>query len=131
MTFDTLRHPETVNGFRKGYVWEQLILSDPDFASRIQAQKSCMVLRGEFPDSSTLNYLRDTVGLITYLLENGGVTVYDPQMFHWWTPDQWQEGFFTLPHLFQLTTPSSRSPRKQSEPSGFIPGAFGNSDDRI
>jgi hypothetical protein len=34
-------------------------------------------------DQSDLSYLRDTVGLLTSLLDHGGVTVYDPQMFHW------------------------------------------------
>ena len=30
------------------------------------------MLRGTFPDPATLNYLRDTIGLITYFFDNGG-----------------------------------------------------------
>lgn len=53
-----------------------------------------MALRGTFPDPPDLNYLRDTVGLITHFLDHGGVAVFDPQMLRWWSPEQWREEVF-------------------------------------
>lgn len=94
MTYGPTVHPETVDSFREGYLWEQLQKSAPEFAKKIGTATSCMVLRGTFPDPSTLNYLRDTVGLITHFLDHGGICVYDPQMFEWWSPEKWKERIF-------------------------------------
>ena len=33
-------------------------------------------------DQGDLNYLRGAVGLLTFLLDHGGIVVYDPWMFH-------------------------------------------------
>lgn len=37
---------------------------------------------------------RNTIGLVTYLLDSGGVAVFDPQMFTWWSADEWREHVF-------------------------------------
>lgn len=87
-------HPETVASFRNGYLWDQLKKREPELASHISAQDSCFVLQGTFMDPRTLDYLRDTVGLITHLLDHGGVAVFDPQMFEWWSPQKWKERIF-------------------------------------
>ena len=33
--------------------------------------------------------------LITHFLDHGGVAVYDPQMFEWWSPKKWRERIFS------------------------------------
>ena len=53
-----------------------------------------MILRGTPTDSTTLDYLRDTIGLITYLIDHGGCAVYDPFMFRWWQPQEWKQQIF-------------------------------------
>jgi hypothetical protein len=45
-------------------------------------------------DQGDLNYLRDAVGLLTFLLDHGGIVVYDPWMFHWWEPGEWRDHVF-------------------------------------
>jgi hypothetical protein len=52
------------------------------------------VLRGELEDQAELNYLRDAVGLLTFLLDHSGVAVCDPWMFHWWGPGEWMDRVF-------------------------------------
>lgn len=88
------RHASVISGFRDGYVWEQLVRDTPDFARDISSAKECVVVRGTPSDSTTLNYLRDIVGLLTHFLDHGGVCIYDPQMFHWWQPDVWRQRIF-------------------------------------
>lgn len=34
------------------------------------------------------------MGLLTFLLDHGGITVYDPCMFHWWEPEEWRHRIF-------------------------------------
>jgi hypothetical protein len=92
--FDAEQDSEVLDSFREGYLWNELRSANPDFASQIAEPKDCMILRGEIEESDTLNYLRDSVGLLTFLLDHGGITVYDPFMFRWWTPDEWRTHIF-------------------------------------
>ncbi|HRH95102.1 MAG TPA: hypothetical protein PLB55_04170 [Prosthecobacter sp.] len=94
MRYDRDRHADTIRSFQEGYLWDQLVATQPAFAQQIAAQSSCVILRGEFPDTESLGYLRNAVGLITHFLDHGAVCVYDPQMFEWWTPENWRERIF-------------------------------------
>lgn len=98
-------HPEIVDSFREGYLWDDIQQTDPELASNISAQDSCLVLRGTFQDPKTLDYLRNTIGLATHFLDNGGVGIYDPQAFQYWSPAQWRQNIFT---------PAAPVPRKQT-----------------
>ncbi|MBK8475522.1 MAG: hypothetical protein IPL39_04215 [Opitutaceae bacterium] len=68
-------HPEVLDSFRSGYLWDEVQRKDPELAERIAAQEVCTVIKGSFEDPDSLDYLRDTIGLITYLLDRGGVAV--------------------------------------------------------
>jgi hypothetical protein len=94
MEYGPRSHPEVPAQFREGYLWDEFMAEDPTTAKLVAACESCLVLRGEFSDPSDLDYLRDTVGLITYLLDQGRCVVYDPQMFRWWGPQAWKRNFF-------------------------------------
>ncbi len=50
----------------------------------------CMMLRGELPDSDSLSYLRDTLGVVAALLNVGGITVVDPQILEIFSADDWR-----------------------------------------
>lgn len=88
------QRPEVVNSFREGYLWDQFLARSPELASRVQQCEQCLLIRGTPSDFSTLNYLRDTVGLISYLIDQGGCAIYDPQMFRWWEPSEWKQELF-------------------------------------
>jgi hypothetical protein len=88
------KHREVLGGFRRGYLWDELREHKPALAQLVQAAGECLILRGELADQSDLNYLRDTVGLLTFLLDQGGMVIYDPQMFHWWEPGEWKDRIF-------------------------------------
>ncbi len=92
--YDMEQHPDVLAGFQEGYLWSDLQGRNPVLAARIAETKECLILRGEIQDSETLNYLRDSVGLLTFLLDHGGITVYDPLMFHWWEPENWRDRIF-------------------------------------
>ena len=95
-------HPEVPASFCEGYLWEELNQTDPALGTTISKQDSCLILKGTFQDPENLNFFRDTIGLITHFLDNGGVAVFDPQMFRWWSPEQWRE------HIFSPAAPSPR-----------------------
>ena len=97
--YDRVQHPQVAAGFRSGFLWEEFATANPVVARQVADSNDCCVLRGTPEDSHTLNYLRDTVGLIAYLLDNGGVAVFDPWMFRWWTAAEWQETVFAATRL--------------------------------
>lgn len=94
MSYGPNKHPDVPGSFREGYLWDEFVANNPELAATVEACEHCMVVRGTPTDSTTLNYLRDTVGLVTYLLDQGGCVVYDPFMFRWWSPSQWKEEIF-------------------------------------
>jgi hypothetical protein len=51
-------------------------------------------MQGSVPDPADLNYLRDAVGLVTCLLDNGGIVLLDLLTFRWWEPVEWRRRFF-------------------------------------
>jgi hypothetical protein len=92
--YDWGKHGDVLDGFRQGYLWDELNRHRPEFADAVQQSGECLILRGELEDQSDLNYLRDTVGLLTFLLDHGGIVVYDPLMFQWWEPEEWKDRIF-------------------------------------
>jgi hypothetical protein len=94
MSYGPSTHPDVPRSFCDGYLWDEFVAEDPELAAIVSECPHCMVLRGTPTDSTTLDYLRDTVGLITYMLDQGGCAVYDPQMFRWWKPSEWQRQLF-------------------------------------
>jgi hypothetical protein len=94
MSYDPQTHPDVVASFREGYLWDEFVANDPAVARRVLDCKQCMIIRGTPADSTTLNYLRDTIGLITDMIDHGGCAVYDPLMFRWWNGADWKQHIF-------------------------------------
>lgn len=84
----------TVELFRTGHFGQWLWEMDPALSTVVLAAPGCAILRGEVSDSPALDYLRDAVGLVACLLDQGGLAVFDPQAFQWWSPAKWRETIF-------------------------------------
>jgi hypothetical protein len=93
-TAHELPGPEMIDAFRRGFLWEQLVCVEPELASAVAACRQFWIVKGSVGDPPDLSYLRDAVGLVTYLLDCGGVSVFDPQMFRWWSAKDWRELVF-------------------------------------
>ncbi len=87
-------HPEVLDEFRQGYLWNDLREEEPDLAKEVEAQSSCVIVQGTVADDRSLKYFRNTIGLLTGLLDAGGVAIYDPQSFKWWSPEKWRATVF-------------------------------------
>jgi hypothetical protein len=92
--YDRDSHPEVLDDFRSGHLWQELRDSQPALAAQVAAQRRCVVVRGALADAPTLDYFRDTIGLVTCLLDNEGVAVYDPLRFKWWSSQEWKQAVF-------------------------------------
>ncbi|HET7593099.1 MAG TPA: hypothetical protein VFK00_08860 [Rhodanobacteraceae bacterium] len=68
------------------------ILRDGNPAAFETARKApeCLLLRGELADPDSLAYLRDTLGVISALLDAGGIAVVDPQILELFSAEDWR-----------------------------------------
>jgi hypothetical protein len=82
---------------------EPLPFTEPEFGagirdaalfSRAGEANECSIIQCEIADPPKLNYLRDIIGLTTYLLDNGGFAVADPQQFELYDAERWHHEFF-------------------------------------
>jgi hypothetical protein len=110
-------HPEVLYEFRQGYLWDELRNDEPTLAEAIEAQTKCVIVRGSVANEFTLNYFRNTIGLLTCLLDSGGVGIYDPQSFQWWAPQKWRATVFepaeALPREHVIILVSDDGPHKK------------------
>lgn len=108
--YGPMMHPEVLDSFRSEWAWQRLEESAPDLWAEVARAEQCMVLRGVVHDPGSLDYLRDVIGTITYLLDGGGIAVYDAQVLRWWSTDDWhrrvfeQASFGASPHVSILFT---------------------------
>jgi hypothetical protein len=66
----------------------------PELFQAIDAVPECLILQGEIKDSPILDYLRDSIGVVSCFLDHGGVAVVDPQTLRFYTPAEWRSDFF-------------------------------------
>ena len=105
--------PEKMRALRGGALWGRLVREHATLAHEIESAPECWEMKGELDDANNLNYLRDTVGMITYLLDNGGCAVQDPQIDYWWSANEWRQKIFSPAgpiqrnHITVSTSPDS------------------------
>ena len=84
------KHKDYISNLCEGYVWNELRRERPELASNALAASACAALKGELDDPPTLNYFRDAIRVLAYLLEQGGCALYDPLQLRWWSPMEWR-----------------------------------------
>lgn len=82
------------DSFEKGYAWETLVRDDRELSELVARAAGAIALAGDVLDATSLEYLRDVIGVTAALLDLGGVAVYDPFTFRWWRPSTWKAAFF-------------------------------------
>ena len=83
-----------IDGFFSGAVGSILKEKDPELYEKCRNTEDCVILSGEAKEDSTFDYMRNTVGFLQALLEQGGVGVFDLLTFTLFSPEAWKERFF-------------------------------------
>jgi hypothetical protein len=89
-------------------------------APKVAAAGRVAAVRAEFNDPESLAYLRNTVGVVSAIAEQGAVAIFDVQALTWWRPEGWRRRFvdrseFAIgDHIF---TAVSRDPGDESKTS--------------
>jgi len=89
--------------FTSGPIEQLLRPNNPALFALIQHVPECLIVQGAIPDPPDLNYLRDTIGLATCFLDNGGIAIIDPQQFALYDPKRWHGEIFD-PHPSRLSS---------------------------
>ena len=85
---------EALERLCSGPMWESMGATQAAVAAAIDAAPACVVMQGEVDDARDLGYLRDAIGVVAALLEQGGVAVYDPLAAMWFDGPTWTREFF-------------------------------------
>lgn len=74
----------------QGALGELLKEDDPATFEQARIAPEVLVLRGQHPDGDTLDYLRDTLGVLAALLDAGGTAILDPQILTLFDAARWR-----------------------------------------
>jgi hypothetical protein len=83
-----------IEGFYKGYLGKCLEEKNGELYKRIISCNNVTVITGEFVDSETFDYLRNTIGIIQALIETEITVILDMQIIKWFEPNEWSEKYF-------------------------------------
>lgn len=99
-----------------GHAWEELSKNAPSLAGSIASAPDCLVVAGTVDDPDSLDYLRDTIAHVSFLVDQSGVAVLDLQTWCWYSPSRWHEQIFDRDtfephrHVVILVSPQEETP---------------------
>lgn len=93
-TFTREMHGEWIDGWFSGAYETVLKETDPDLFDLCMGAGKCAVLQGSVKNDSTLDYMRNTIGIIQAFIDKGALGILDPQTITLYSPEQWTERFF-------------------------------------
>jgi hypothetical protein len=64
-----------------------------DDAMAVYRAARVAAVRAEFGDPPSLGYLRNTVGVVSAIAEEGAVAIFDVPALTWWRPQEWHRRF--------------------------------------
>jgi hypothetical protein len=80
--------------FLEDYFGQMLEDAGPGLAAAVRAAPMCLSVTGSVADPPSLDFLRDTVGVLTALFEAGIVAILDAQAFRWYSRELWASEIF-------------------------------------
>jgi len=112
--YNRQQHPEVLDGFLGGY-FGKFLHEKSDIEKPVLAARHCIVLKGEPLNDTSLDYFRDVIGTLMYLLDCGGECVLDPQILTWWRRSEWEEVFSSealkpARHVVVIGSPEENNP---------------------
>jgi len=77
----------------KGALGDILREESPETFEQARTASDVLVVRGKISDSNTLDYLRDTMGVLAALLDIGGSAILDPQILSLFSAEDWRQRY--------------------------------------
>jgi hypothetical protein len=100
-----------------GALGELLKEDSPEAYAAAKVAPHVIAIRGRFPDSDHLDYLRDTLGVVAALTDIGGKVIIDPQILSLFDAASWRDHYLvqggapTRHHVLILCSPEETKGR--------------------
>jgi hypothetical protein len=92
--YDKSDNRNYIEGFYDGYLGTILKEKDINLYEKVKNSESCMIIAGEIVNDSNLEYIRNIIGIVQSVLEQGAFCVLDIQTLNWYTSSEWESEFF-------------------------------------
>lgn len=86
-------HADYMDGFFSGDLGKVLKASYPDLYEKCLAAENCVIIKGQIKEDSSLDYMRNVIGIIQALFEEGAAGVLDCLTFTLYSDQDWEEHF--------------------------------------
>lgn len=86
--------PTVFASYQSPPTWDLFTRDSPVTAAEAEKAPELVAVRAEVSDPTALDYFRDAIGVVTWLLDSGGVSIYDPQRLWLWSGDEWKSDVF-------------------------------------
>ena len=87
-------HSDYIDGLIGGGIGEHLKKADSDLYEACRACDKVVIMRGEIADDSTLDYMRNLIGICEAFIDKGAKGILDLQTFTLYSPKEWTGRFF-------------------------------------
>jgi hypothetical protein len=87
-------HKKYVEGFFDGNLGNFLKKKDEKLYEKAKACNNITVVKGEFDDTNSLNYLKNSIGILQAIIETNVDVILDLQIMEWFEPEEWSKKFF-------------------------------------
>ena len=87
-------HSDYLDGFFSGDLGKVLKEDFPDLFEECRSAEDCIIIKGRIEEDSNLDYMRNVIGIIQSLMEEGAIGVLDVPVFTLYSPQIWKERFF-------------------------------------
>ena len=87
-------HSEYIDGIIGGDIGKVLRRANSALYETCSATDKVVVIKGEIKEDSTLDYMRNTIGIIEAFIDKGAKGVLDLQTFTLYSPKEWTDRFF-------------------------------------
>lgn len=87
-------HAEYIDGIMGDEIGKVLKRANSDLYETCKAADKVVVIKGEVKEDSTLDYMKNTIGIIEAFMDKGAKGVLDLQVFTLYSPEEWNSRFF-------------------------------------
>ena len=93
-TLNRADHAKYMDGFFAGSLGEVIKNQKPELFEQCRKAKTCVVISGQVEADQTFDYMRNVIGIIQALTEQGACGILDLLTFSLYSPQEWNTRFF-------------------------------------
>lgn len=92
--YNKMEHREYMDSLMGGSLGNLLRENNPMLYDKAVASEKWAVIRGKIENDNTLDYMRDTIGIVQAFVDTGAVAVLDLLTFSLFDPSEWTDHIF-------------------------------------